>query len=134
MARLLSAKARNRPSLLTQFFLGPRAFGEDVTQLLLGLLSIGKILDDAEDAWFGIHVERDRGGFDREQLSRASLQGELDVSDFTLGDQPLTESGALVLTSLSSSGMVLTVPSTYSLRAPAPSSEAGVLAQAATAP
>ena len=37
-------------------------------------------------------------------------------------------------TSVSSSGMVLTVPSTYSLRAPAPSSEAGVLAQAATAP
>ena len=35
---------------------------------------------------------------------------------------------------VSSSGMVLTVPSTYSLRAPAPSSEAGVLAQAATAP
>ena len=39
-----------------------------------------------------------------------------------------------LMSSVSSSGMVLTVPSTYSLRAPAPSSEAGVLAQAATAP
>ena len=35
---------------------------------------------------------------------------------------------------LSSSAKVLTVPSTRSLRAPAPSGEAGVLAQAATAP
>ena len=35
---------------------------------------------------------------------------------------------------VSSSAKVLTVPSTRSLRAPAPSGEAGVLAQAATAP
>ena len=37
-------------------------------------------------------------------------------------------------TRVSSSAKVLTVPSTRSLRAPAPSGEAGVLAQAATAP
>ena len=38
------------------------------------------------------------------------------------------------ITRMSSSAKVLTVPSTRSLRAPAPSGEAGVLAQAATAP
>ena len=37
-------------------------------------------------------------------------------------------------TSVSSSGIVLTVPSTRPLRAPAPTGEAGVLVQAAMAP
>ena len=65
-----------------------------------------------------------------------------DEAATALGYQPqgLSHRAGLALalhqarSSVSSSGMVLTVPSTYSLRAPAPSSEAGVLAQAATAP
>ena len=88
--------------------------------LLVGGLWSGKQLPAADPFNFAPHVE----------LPVLMLNGDEDTIYGAGGEPGATIRGPRV----SSSGMVLTVPSTYSLRAPAPSSEAGVLAQAATAP